>query len=293
MKDAFLWLLTLSLIAPFSQAQDQAVVSFAKHKNSIVVKATINGKGPYSFVLDTGASLTVISPDVAGKLDVTLTGERVMIMGVGPGSSMGQMCNIKELALGNARARNFQAVIHAIPHLNQSGVVGLLGHDFLERFNLNFNNQKKLLTLSLPTEKPEEKVRELTPLERDLKAVLEDPAAPFQAFNEARQQLTELYQNQELDTFEADLKAVTRDLSQIEKTVTSLYQHLLNGPAPGTTNQQKNKVQKFLYCYTGFTATLQAAQNLARALKTPPKEDLNQAWQAFEQTEQSFERCAR
>lgn len=285
--------LCLMGVALGGEPKDRAVVSFVKHKNSIVVKAYVNGKGPFRFVLDTGASLTVISPEIAGKLGVTRTGEKVMIMGVGPGSSLGHMCRLKELSLGDARARNFSAVIHGIPHLNQEGVIGLLGQDFLERFNLQFNNHKKLLTLTLPNYRQGPAPPKLTPLEKGVRNVLANPAAPYEDFNKATQRLAELYDNRETKTFEADLKAARTALTQAADQVETLYQHLLNGPAPGGEAAQRNNVQKFLYCHTGFKANLRAARTLASALSGSNEEVWGKAWREMELADQRFEGCRR
>ncbi len=291
MKSLFYFLFFLTLFAWTGELKNSATVAFIKHKNSMVVQATINGQGPFSFVLDTGASITVISPNAARKLGIAPTGEQLLIKGVGAGSSVGNMCRLNELALGNARVRNFSAVIHPIPHLNNAGMVGLLGHDFLERFNLSFNNRKKLLTLSLPFDKPPS--HELTPLERDIRDVLADPSSPFKALNQTTKQLDAVYQNPTTDSLEENCQSIKKDLDATEARVGMLYRHLLNTPNQGDSPETNNNIQKFLYCYTGFKTFLEAAKDLTNALTAQEEGVLNKAWQTYETIKRGSESCWR
>lgn len=58
---------------------------------------TINGKGPYHFILDTGASLTVIADDLRDELGLAATSEAA-----GPGGILGQLVRIDALGIGEA-----------------------------------------------------------------------------------------------------------------------------------------------------------------------------------------------
>jgi predicted aspartyl protease len=46
------------------------------HAPLILVPTFVNGQGPYDFVLDTGASATLLSPELAERLGLTATSER-------------------------------------------------------------------------------------------------------------------------------------------------------------------------------------------------------------------------
>jgi len=62
---AFLWLVGAGG-AVLAQDGDAVTVPFELKSNIIFVEVTINGEGPFSFIFDTGASVTVIRRGTAG-----------------------------------------------------------------------------------------------------------------------------------------------------------------------------------------------------------------------------------
>jgi len=71
-----------------------------------VVEVTINGKGPYAFILDTGASVTVVDAALSQELQLPAAGVHANSMGDGPAP---QTVNIGELRLGEASLRGLLA----------------------------------------------------------------------------------------------------------------------------------------------------------------------------------------
>lgn len=96
----------------------------------VVVKAAINGKGPYRLILDTGATETVITPPVAKALGVnTLPAAAGQRKGV-----------VRSLAVGDAAVTNFGVYVFDPPQALslrlEEGLDyhGLLGYTFISRF---------------------------------------------------------------------------------------------------------------------------------------------------------------
>jgi clan AA aspartic protease (TIGR02281 family) len=126
---------------PASQFQ-RVVVPFTRDGNAIIVQALVNGIGTSEFILDTGASLTIIPADQARKLGIDPeSGDPMPLSGVG-GTVLVPMVKINSLGLGGAEVREMDVVIH--PGFRNRG---LLGMDFLSEFRLDINYAQNQLTL--------------------------------------------------------------------------------------------------------------------------------------------------
>ena len=101
-----------------------------------LVPVTINGKGPYSFALDTGASQSLVDSQVASELNVKKTGKTQRFAGA---SSVSTAIEIKVRNWSVGRVRLPPTVISEanLPMGNASGgVQGLLGSDMLSQFDI-------------------------------------------------------------------------------------------------------------------------------------------------------------
>lgn len=78
----------------------------------LLVRAWVNGAGPYSFALDTGAGANIIAPHVASEANVSyLLSRPVPISGIsGAGGGIGREAKIRTLALGDP---NNQLPLHS------------------------------------------------------------------------------------------------------------------------------------------------------------------------------------
>jgi hypothetical protein len=119
-----------------------------------VVSTTINGDGPYHFALDTGAGITVLTPEFA---------QRARITGAGSGKATGsggtvqvQQLVLHSVALGRATVYNVAAAIIPLPldftYQGDYGTIdGVLGYSFLSHFAVTIDMQHHRLTLTSPT----------------------------------------------------------------------------------------------------------------------------------------------
>jgi hypothetical protein len=124
------------------------VVSVQYHPlphSHIGISATINGSGPYEFMVDTGAQITVIDPalaqelklEVTGSLNIVTVASRVevplvsaTVVEVGPVSVQGIRMAVEDL--GPIQA-------------DYPGLRGVLGNNFLSRFDLLIDNSHRTL----------------------------------------------------------------------------------------------------------------------------------------------------
>lgn len=110
----------------------------------ILVKALVNGKGPVTLVLDTGADSTVISPLALWKAGVsTMYAPRGEIQGATGKATVGAV-QVESLEVGDARVGPLTVIAHDVELKNGDG---LLGRDFLNHFNVIVDPKAGIVTL--------------------------------------------------------------------------------------------------------------------------------------------------
>ena len=105
----------------------------------IVAPVLINGKGPFDFLLDTGANVTVITPRLANQLAIRPTA-RVSFQTIA-GSQVVPYSLLTSLSLGPRAVENLEVIHSALPEMRSldPGICGVLGQNFLSRFNYTLN----------------------------------------------------------------------------------------------------------------------------------------------------------
>ena len=114
----------------------------------LTVEVLINGRGPYPFIVDTGANSSVISSELANEIGLE-RGAAVQLHGIaGPG--MADSTIVDSLQVG--RRRRERVVLSVVPG-RQLGATGILGLDWLGAQNLMLDYRKKRMTVdaALPT----------------------------------------------------------------------------------------------------------------------------------------------
>jgi predicted aspartyl protease len=110
--------------------------------NHLTIEVMINGKGPFRFVVDTGADRSVIADDVAASLGL-LRGPLVNVEGV-VRTLPAQTVALSEISFGSVRQENI--VVPALPRafLDADGYLGL---DVVDgyRVTLDFRNRALLV----------------------------------------------------------------------------------------------------------------------------------------------------
>ena len=134
------WALDESEI-PFQQAN-------AEHP-LVVVPVFVNEKGPYDFALDTGASSTVISLELAAEFGLAM--EKISQLTAGGGNGTVSRVRLSSLALGAARQENLAAAASDfLTQLNAelgSKLQGIVGYDFLRHYRVTLDYPRGALSL--------------------------------------------------------------------------------------------------------------------------------------------------
>jgi predicted aspartyl protease len=98
------------------------------------VPVSVEGQGPFMFALDTGASASVVSEDVADRVGLERTGERRSVSGI-LGTGQIPVARVEQWAVGDVRLGPGEVtVIDLGPPRGGGGIQGLLGSDVLSDF---------------------------------------------------------------------------------------------------------------------------------------------------------------
>ncbi|TET08282.1 MAG: hypothetical protein E3J86_10985 [Candidatus Thorarchaeota archaeon] len=100
------------------------------------VPVHINGSGPYSFVLDTGAGNTVITPSLAEKLGIDAKAVDGIARGIGGDVEL-KLAGLESLSVGSVQISNSQGVVIDLNKVSPKGGLienGIIGYDFLKNF---------------------------------------------------------------------------------------------------------------------------------------------------------------
>lgn len=110
----------------------------------ILVSARINGGGPVTLILDTGADRTLVAPAALARLGVqTPSTYDATVQGV-TGAIRADVVSIQSLEVGGARAGPLAIIAH---DAELAGADGLLGRDFLSLFSVTIDPAASVVTL--------------------------------------------------------------------------------------------------------------------------------------------------
>jgi predicted aspartyl protease len=112
-----------------------------------VVAVMLNGAGPYDFMVDTGATVTVLDTALFQELGLPAEGSSRITSSAGVTNQIRSVA--KEVALDRLSAQNIAVVSMKSPvaESDDRAVRGILGENFLRHFDILFDNQHRKMTL--------------------------------------------------------------------------------------------------------------------------------------------------
>lgn len=114
---------------------------------NILVDIMIEGQGPFTFVVDTGAESSLVDNSTASELHLQQAGRPHQIGGIG-GSERAVPMAISKWSMGAVRLPPSTVDAAAVQDLSSGNTVGLLGSDVLSQFgNITINYDLKMLTV--------------------------------------------------------------------------------------------------------------------------------------------------
>lgn len=124
--------------------------AFDLHANLIVVDVILEGV-TRPFVVDTGASATVVGDELAAELGLP---ERERVIGRGAGGDVPmRLVGVRSLAVGGMEAHDLNCLVMDLAGLRERighRIDGILGYDFLSRFRVIIDYAARVITL-VPT----------------------------------------------------------------------------------------------------------------------------------------------
>ena len=141
-------------VTRLNHLQEYKVPLISTNSGNFIVDATINGKVKVKLMLDTGASLMSLSPEVCRKLGIKETSNLPAIqMQTANGISRNKLIALDKVKIGDAEVDLVEASIGK----KMPGIGGLLGMSFLSNFRMEINHTESELILK-PLAKPGEQV---------------------------------------------------------------------------------------------------------------------------------------
>lgn len=124
-----------------------AQIKFDRNVNNLVVEVHLQGKFAQNayFVLDTGASFTIIPWRLAQELGLKIDPQKTAKIITASSIEITPQTTIPKMSVLGKTARNVVCLVHDLPP--QTTVDGLLGLSFLKHFKLTVDFKKGILNL--------------------------------------------------------------------------------------------------------------------------------------------------
>ncbi len=128
----------------------EIIVPVRRAGNLLIIATTVNGIRDADLILDTGASHTILSPEVANDLGLLGDPEAQLVtLKTAGGIVKAEMVRLDSIRIEEAEVENTYAAIHELPD-SPPGIDGLLGLTFLRQFQVTLDTAKGLLHLRKP-----------------------------------------------------------------------------------------------------------------------------------------------
>ncbi|MDY7023099.1 MAG: retropepsin-like aspartic protease, partial [Cyanobacteriota bacterium] len=100
----------------------------------MTAEVMVNGKGPYTFLLDTGADVMVLSERLANNLSIDLDqAENTDVQGF-CGKEIGKKVELSSIKMQSFESKNLDSVILSNELLDLLGVDGIVGQNYLNQY---------------------------------------------------------------------------------------------------------------------------------------------------------------
>lgn len=128
------------------QYSERATIPLKKRGMTTVVEATLNDHTQVDFILDTGASYTVISSAVAEKININMEINHPKIrLQTANGIIDAPLVTLESIEISGMRVANLKVVVHDFSQ--DKSIAGLLGLNFLQHFRMNLDAANGILVL--------------------------------------------------------------------------------------------------------------------------------------------------
>lgn len=125
-------------------AGDETVIGLERHGGGWVVRVVLNDRERARFLVDTGAGISVVTPEMAERLDLRpVRGAAPMRLQTANGPIAAPVVTVPSLRVGDIEANDTPAVIHDFGF----GLDGILGNTFLARYTITLDADRGVLVM--------------------------------------------------------------------------------------------------------------------------------------------------
>ncbi len=120
------------------------IIPLKRSGTSLFIQVTLNGFVRVPLMVDTGASLTVISTKTAQRLGLDLDRAALIPMRSASGVFLAHLTKVRSVKVGDAMVRDVEVVVHDISPGREQGLLGL---SFLDHFNVTIHALQDAMNL--------------------------------------------------------------------------------------------------------------------------------------------------
>jgi predicted aspartyl protease len=125
--------------------EDQPLRFNFVRESLVVIPVLLNGRGPYQFLLDTGATHSIMSGALAGELNIPAgKGETLITAG---GRVPVSIASIETIQIGGLRITQARIAVTNADLLRTLHVDGIIGADYLKQFKISIDYTHRLLSI--------------------------------------------------------------------------------------------------------------------------------------------------
>ncbi|RLD64190.1 MAG: hypothetical protein DRJ01_01615 [Bacteroidetes bacterium] len=134
-----------------------SLVEIEKNNFHLFVNVIFNDDETGEIIIDTGASKTVFDASRLEKYSKIIeNSEEIKSSGINANLTDTQLVTVNKIQIGDLSIKNFKAVLLNLDHINSlyadinnKQIWGLLGGDFLTKYNAKIDYENKLLILKM------------------------------------------------------------------------------------------------------------------------------------------------
>ena len=138
-------LLSFALPTAGAAAPAEEIILSLRVSGALRVPVTVNGAGPFSFLLDTGSSHTIVGSELVDRLGLPVVAQARVVTPAGV--EMGPVVSVERLSIGSASVSGLMPSVISLAELHaaEPGLDGVLGQDFLKQFDYTIDYRRERL----------------------------------------------------------------------------------------------------------------------------------------------------
>ena len=127
----------------FNLKRNAMRIKYQDKNGSMIVQGQVNNIN-MQFVVDTGASLVIIPPNVAKRAHISTKNAKTITLQTANGATQSYMVNISSLHINQLHQKGVRA---AIQQVSPDPNLGLLGMSFLNAYKMSIDHNQQIITL--------------------------------------------------------------------------------------------------------------------------------------------------